>query len=376
MAEEAPRRLMKDGLDHAAVARLREALCAGDSSFDGPGFERRALQGLTDLELKERVRHLIGAMAAFLPDDFPAALSTVLAAGEAFPVGDPDDSLNGFAAWPLIDWVAEYGLDHFDASLAGLRQLTPLFSAEFAVRPFLLADPDRAMTVLDSWLDDEDHHVRRLVSEGTRPRLPWGVQLPMFREDPAPVLVLLRKLKDDPSEYVRRSVANNLNDIAKDHPAVVVETAQQWWNDGSVQSRALVRHGLRTLVKQGDAGALGVLGFTTDPQVEVTLDLSCDEVKIGESLELDLVLRSVGRKTQKLVIDYAVHHQRANGKMTAKVFKWRNVDLPAGGEIELAKKHAFVPRSVRRLYPGAHRVEILVSGKVLASKEFELVRPA
>ncbi len=372
MAEQNTRRLMKDGLDRTAVARLRDALCAGDPAFDGPAFERRALRGLTKLELKERVTHLIGAIAAGLPPDFSQALPIVLAAGESFPAGDPNDSLSGFAAWPLIDWVAEYGLDHFDTSLAGLRQLTPLFSAEFAVRPFLLADPDRALAVLAGWLADDSQHVRRLVSEGTRPRLPWGVQLPMFRNDPAPVLVLLQKLQDDPEEYVRRSVANNLNDIAKDHPAVVVDTAEQWWTNGSTERRALVRHGLRTLVKQGNAGALGVLGFTTNPQVEVSLDLSARSIQIGDSLELALVLQSVGKTTQKLVIDYVVHHQRANGKTTTKVFKWRNADLPAGGEIRLQKKHSFIPRSVRRLYPGTHRVEVSVGGRVLAGEDFEL----
>ena len=370
---------MKDGLDQTAVARLRAALCAGDAGFDGLEFERRAMKGLRKLELKERVAHLISAINEGLPDDFTDALPVVLAAGNAFPAGDPTDSLNGFAAWPLIDWVAVYGLDHFDESMAALRRLTPLFSAEFAVRPFINADPVRALAIMNGWLGDGDEHVRRLVSEGSRALLPWGVQLPVFRRDPAPVLVLLEQLKNDPSEYVRRSVANNLNDISKDHPKdhpkVVVAIARKWWKSGSSERRGLVRHGLRTLVKKGDAGALRVLGFTTDPKVAVELVLSAETLAIGGSLNLNLTLQSTGGKTQKLVVDYVVHHQRARGKVTTKVFKWRNLDLSAGETVSLVKKHSFVPRSVRRLYPGTHRIEVLVGGRVMAGKSFELTEP-
>ncbi len=372
MADSAPR-LMKDGLDKPAVVRLRAALSAADPDFDGADFQRRSLRGLRALELKDRVRHLMAVMSVCLPDDYERALPIVLAAGENFPVGDPEDSLNGFAYWPLIDWVAERGLDHFDLSLAALRRLTLLFSAEFAVRAFLLADSERALATLYGWCTDPNHHVRRLISEGTRPLLPWGQQLPMFRENPKPVLKLLTALRDDSSEYVRRSVANNLNDIAKDHPEVVVKTAGQWWRGGSDERRALVRHGLRTLVKKGDAGALQVLGFTTDPKVKVSFVLTEPELAIGQSQELQLVLKSTARRFQKLVVDYAVHHQRSGGKVSAKVFKWRNVDLAPGAEVRLVKKHAFVPRSVRRLYPGEHQVEVLVGGRVLASSRFELI---
>ncbi len=371
MADQ-PTRLMKDGLDKEAVTRLRTALCVADAKFDGAAFQRRAMRGLSSLELKDRVRHLIKAMSAGLPHDYPRALQVVLAAGENFPAGIEGDSLSGFAAWPLIDWVAECGVEHFDLSLDALRRLTPLFSAEFAVRAFILADSKRALKTFSGWCDDENSHVRRLVSEGTRPLLPWGQQLPVFRADPAPVVALLTKLRDDPSEYVRRSVANNLNDIAKDHPALVVKTARTWWADASDERRALVRHGLRTLVKRGDAGALRVLGFATNPKVSAQLSLSKSSLAIGRSLALSLTLKSTAKRTQKLVVDYAVHHQRSGGKVSAKVFKWKNIDLAAGAEITLTKKHAFVPRSVRRLYPGEHRIEVLVGGKVLAEACFDL----
>ena len=365
---------MKDGLDEPALNRLVEAMTVSWPAFDGSGFKREALAGLDDLELKDRVRHIIAVLNNFLPEDFPKALKIVVRAGGNFPAGRPGDSLAGFAAWPLIDWVPEYGLDHCDISMKALKKLTSLFSAEFAVRPFLLQDTDRAMGHLRSWLDGPDDHVRRLVSEGTRPRLPWGCQLPMFRDDPGPVIELLTHLRDDPAEYVRRSVANNLNDIAKDHPATVVKVCRAWMKGASDQRRWVIRHGLRTLVKQGDKGALKVLGYTTEPKVEVGFRLSVKSLNIGGNLVIEVNLTSTARRTQKLVVDYVVHHQRANGKTTPKVFKLRTLDLGPGESVHLQKKHSFVPRTVRRYYPGKHTVELMVGGHSLGSGSFTLTK--
>ncbi len=363
---------MKDGLDEPALDRLVEAMILSWPAFDGPRFKREALSGLDDLELKDRVRHIIAVLNRFLPEDYPSALKIVVRAGGHFPRGRPGDALAGFAAWPLIDWVPEHGLNHFDPSLKALKKLTSLFSAEFAVRPFLLQDADRALGHLRGWLDDPDEHVRRLVSEGTRPRLPWGCQLPMFRDDPGPVIELLTRLRDDPAEYVRRSVANNLNDIAKDHPAEVVRVCRVWMKGASDQRRWVIRHGLRTLVKQGDKGALKVLGYTTDPKVEAQLELSTKSMKIGGDMIIEVDLVSTARRTQKLVVDYVVHHQRAGGKTTPKVFKLRTLDLGPGESVILQKKHSFAPRTVRRYYPGKHTVELMVGGRSLGRRSFTL----
>jgi 3-methyladenine DNA glycosylase AlkC len=363
---------MKDGLDRFAVQRLSKAVARAWPKFDGAGFEKEARTGLAELELKGRVRHIIAALALFLPGYYPRALKTVVRAAGHFPPGRAGDALAGFAAWPLIDWVPAYGLDHFELSLKALRKLTPLFTAEFAVRPFLIRDPDRALGHLRSWLDDPDEHVRRLISEGTRPRLPWGGHLPMFREDPRPVLALLDHLKDDPAEFVRRSVANSLNDIAKDHPTEVVKVCRTWKKRASEERRWIIRHGLRTLVKQGDRGALKVLGYTTEPKVTAKLRLSTGSVKIGDALLIEVALQSRARRSQKLVVDYVVHHRRAGGKSTPKVFKLRTFDLEPGQSILLEKKHSFVPRTVRRYYPGKHVVEIMVGGRSLGRRSFTL----
>jgi 3-methyladenine DNA glycosylase AlkC len=363
---------MKDGLGPAAVERLARALAAGDPGFPIARFRRAALKGLGELELKERVNHLIGVMDANLPDSHAKALAIVKKAGRNFPAADPDDPLRGFAAWPLIDWVPTRGLGSPAASLEALRRLTSLFSAEFAVRPFILDDPVAVVKRMHGWTSDRSEHVRRLVSEGTRPRLPWGVRLPVFIEDPGPVLGLLENLKDDSSEYVRRSVANNLNDIAKDHPDLAARTGRRWLKGASEERRRLVSHGLRTLVKKGHPVVLEALGFVTDPQVDATLDLEPGRLPIGGALNLTVRLKSGSRKAQRLVVDYAVHHRRANGKSTAKVFKLRVLELAAGGEMVLTKKHSFAPRSVRRYYAGEQEVELLVGGRSLARRRFEL----
>jgi len=364
------RPLMKDGLDVRALERIAGALGAAWPAFDKAGFVAAAAPGLDDLELKGRVCHIIEVMNGFLPAEYPAALKIVTRAAGKFPRGRAGDSMAGFAAWPLVDWVPVYGRDHFDSSLRALKDLTSLFSAEFAVRPFLMADTERALGHLRSWLDDPSEHVRRLVSEGTRPRLPWGGRLPVFIKDPDPVIKLLTALRDDPSEFVRRSVANNLNDIAKDHPATVVELCRHWQKDAPEERRRLIRHGLRTLVKQGDRGALEVLGYTVDPEVDATLKLAQKSLQIGGSLEFEVFLKSRASGPQKLVVDYVVHHVRANGQTTPKVFKLRILTLVPGESIHLVKKHSFAPRSVRRYYPGAHALELQVGGRTLARRSF------
>jgi 3-methyladenine DNA glycosylase AlkC len=355
--------LMKDGLGSTAVDRLTEALVKADAKFPAAAFKRDARRGLDALELKQRVNHLIEVMDRHLPKRYPSALSLVKKAGRVFPPGGRKDPVASFAAWPLVDWVPHRGLDHPDRSLEALRSLTSLFSAEFAIRPFILADPVGVVDRLLGWARDDDHHVRRLVSEGTRPRLPWGQQLPVFMDDPDPVLRLLETLKDDDSEYVRRSVANNLNDIAKDHPDLAARTGRRWLKGASPERRRLVSHGLRTLVKKGHPGALKALGFTTDPDVSVSLAVTPRNLAIGESVELTLQLKSRSARAQKLVVDYVVHHLRSNGKQSAKVFKLKTLDLAPGQVVVIKKKHSFAPRSVRRYYAGDQMIEIQIGGQ-------------
>jgi len=367
-------KLMKNGLGARAVQRISSALAAAWPQFPSAKFSHDANGGLDALELKGRVRHIMAVMDRYLPAEFTEALDIVLAAGIEFPPGQPGDIHPFFAPWPLVDWVGENGVEHGDLTLSALRQLTPVFSAEFAVRPLIVAHQQETLSTLETWLSDPSEHVRRLVSEGTRPRLPWGQHLKELQADPRPVLSLLENLKNDPSEYVRKSVANNLNEISKDHPDLMLDVAEQWLQDATAQRRWIVGHACRTLIKKGDKRTLELLGYTTTPSVNCSLSLSSAKIFMGESLTIEVNLKSESGVSQNLMVDYIVHHMRAKGKTTPKVFKWKTVTIEPGKSVQFVKKHSFAPRSVRRYYPGEHAIEILVGGKTLARESFQLVQ--
>ena len=365
---------MKDGLNRAVIERIAATFSRVSPDFASNGFLRRACDGLDGLELKDRVIRVAESLDAVLPRPFPKALAVILKAAEVWPERDPDDALGGFAAWPIIDFVGLYGVDHPDESLPALRRLTPLFSAEFAIRPFLIEHTDATLAHLDRWIADPDEHVRRLVSEGTRPLLPWGQRLRAFQADPSLAMGFLERLKDDPSEYVRRSVANHLNDISKDHPDVTLEVCERWSRDAGPERCWIVRHALRTLLKQGEPRALTLLGY--DNGAEVAADgfsLSPKSISMGDSLTFSLTLTSTGAAPQDLLIDYAIHHRKANGGTTPKVFRLKTLDIAPGATVRLKKSHPFKPITTRRYYSGTHEVEVIVNGRSVAREAFELI---
>ena len=364
---------MKDGLGAAAVERIAAALSGSIRDFPTERFAAAALAGLDALELKERVNHLIAVLNDFLPDDFEQAAEILIGLKTRWDRGDPNDNLGGFAAWPLIDYVGEHGLAHPRKSLAALKELTSMFSAEFAIRPFLVTHSALTLRTLDAWSSDPDEHVRRLVSEGARPRLPWGRQLPEFIRDPSPVLPLLEKLKDDPSEYVRRSVANHLNDISKDHPEPVIALCARWNIDAPAERRWIIRHATRSLVKAGHPAVFGLLGYTEKPELELhSLKVAPAAIALGESIEFVFELQSTRAQPQTVVIDYAVHHMKANGKTTPKVFKLKALKIAAGERVELSKRHAIKAITTRKYHAGEHAIEILINGKPRGRSSFTL----
>jgi 3-methyladenine DNA glycosylase AlkC len=350
---EDERRPFKDELSRERVAELARRLDLGT------GFIAQACDELEDLELKQRVVQVSEALARHLPQDVPRALELLV---ERFGWGEP---LNLWA-WPLVRFVEDHGLEHPERSLDALQALTSAFSAEFAVRPYLRAYPDLTLQRLRLWRSHDSEHVRRLVSEGSRPRLPWGAHLKAFQRDPSPVLELIEPLLDDESEYVRRSVANNLNDIAKDHPQLVVD----WCRQRMKPSRQrLIRHALRGLLKDGDPGAMALMGFgpPTLGRVEV---LASSPVRIGQQVEITVVLESLG--AQALMLDLAVEYIGSRGERTRrKVFKG-GVRQATAGTLKWTKRLNMKQVSVRRLYPGLHAVELLVNGLPAGRAEFLL----
>ena len=365
---------MKSGLSTNAVKRISAVLNQIITDFPEQEFERDAFNGLEKLELKQRVDHLIAVLADYLPADFSQAAEVLLQLKTNWDWGDENDALSSFAAWPLVDYVAVYGLEHPELALKILKHLTALFSAEFAVRPFIELNFELTQQTLLTWCTDDDEQVRRLASEGSRPRLPWGKRLAKFCNDPSAILPILVLLKDDTSLYVRRSVANNLNDISKDNPDCVIQLCRQWAYQAPAQRQWLIRHALRSLVKQGRIEVFPLLGYTEQPDLKLmNFCLDKSVIKLGEKLALSIELRSLSKHSQKFVLDYKVHHRKANGSTTAKVFKWKNISLAAYGTIELTKLHSFKQITTRTYYAGQHAIEILVNGQSRVKKPFQLM---
>lgn len=364
---------VRDVFNPRVVNQLAADLKRAWRDFDAEGFRRTVNAQLPALSFSQRAALIRDRLGEYLPNDFPRALEIILKALPPAMTAHELEGYDGFIVMPLNDYVAKYGLGHYDLSMNALYAMTQRFSAEGAIRAFILSEPQKTLRILARWAEDANPHVRRLVSEGTRPRLPWTMQLKPYIADPRPVLALLEKLKTDPVLMVRRSVANNLNDIAKDNPDLVVETLQRWKKIEDEGTQWLIRHAARTLVKQGNKNVLAVLGFETKPEVSITnLRLDPTKVKIGGEMAFSFEIRAQAKRKQSLVIDYVIHHVKANGKRTPKVFKLTTKALNAGESVPISKRHSFRPISTRVYYAGAHRLELQVNGVVVAGVEFEL----
>jgi 3-methyladenine DNA glycosylase AlkC len=278
-----------------------------------------------------------------------------------------------FRYLPHVFFVQKYGLDDFETALHLQYELTKRCTAESSIRAYLVKHPKATYARLLEWSRDENPHVRRLVSEGSRPRLPWAPRLREFQRDPSPVLELLERLKDDPVRYVQRSVANNLNDIGKDHPELLVETCRRWARGASADRSWIIRHAARSLIKQGHRGALELFGAGKKPSVRLErLRLEPRVVRMGETLRFSLRLVSAARTAQTLLVDYAVHFVKASGKAQPKVFKLKRLELGPSESVELAGVVSFAPMSTRRHYPGRHRLELLINGVPSSLGEFDV----
>ncbi len=348
------------------------------NDFDRNVFEDPIIRKLPDLELKERSQLIADKLHEVLPSDFGARRSVLLAMLHPDETGFADEGSNedGICGWgvmPMAELVGQHHLDPFEEALDLLKEMTKRSSSEFAIRYFLMADSDRALSVIRSWVSDPNQHVRRLISEGTRPRLPWGMQLTSFVQDPTPILPLLTELRDDSEEYVRRSVANNLNDIAKDHPDLVAELAQQWMKDANLNRKRLVKHACRTLIKAGHPGALSAIGIQPPEVKLVSLDVSTPTVTMGGKLEFTVELQSTAESAQDLLIDYLLHFKKANGNLSPKVFKWTRTKISAAAAVKLNKSHSIKPITTRVYYVGEQRISLRINGQDFGDEQFLLV---
>ncbi|MET9565145.1 DNA alkylation repair protein [Streptomyces tauricus] len=333
----------------------------------------RAAAGQIDpLPLRGRADLLRDALLTDLPGDYAALARTVRTARDQAP------DFTGWLIWPVTDAVATRAVQQgdsasFDDAMALLASLTGRLSSEFAIRTLLRHDLDRALaTVVGGWTGSADADVRRLACEGTRPYLPWSVRVPQILARPGVTVPVLDALYRDGSEYVRRSVANHLNDLSRDHPELVVATARRWLDQPDATTQRLVRHGLRTLVKRGHPGALELLGFAPAVLDVEGPRLDRDVVPFGGSVRFTASIRNAGDAPARLAIDYIVYHRKADGGRTGKTFKLTTRTLAPGERVEVTREHSFRPVTTRRYHPGPHAISVQVNGVESDRAEFEL----
>jgi 3-methyladenine DNA glycosylase AlkC len=355
---------LKNIYDHEFVERLAAILDQhAPNGIDQASFIASVFaDGWKDLELKARMRRISKSIRTALPEDYLAALPIVRNAATDF---------QGYMSLFFPDFVEQYGMDHWQPSIDALHWMTRFGSSEFAVRPFLIADPPRMVAEMIAWTRDENEHVRRLASEGCRPLLPWGMNLPVFQKDPLPLMPILEVLRDDESEYVRRSVANNLNDIAKDHPTLVLKTAEAWLGHSAPVDK-LVKHACRTLLKNGDAKAMRLFGFRDPADVQLEgFQIAKESVPLGGDLEFTFCLRS-GAPLGKLRLEYRLDFARPHGRGATKVFKISESESKSSERI-VQRRHSFIDRSTRKHYVGEHKLTVIINGVAKESMLFDVV---
>lgn len=364
MPDSTPAPALKEIFNAERLRHIAVETQAVFPSFAADRFLALSSEGLDGLSLMARLRRVTETLHAMLPEDYRAALAILRGLAPRLN--------SGFVTMVLPDYVALYGLNDFDISMNALAFFTTFGSSEFAVRHFLRRDPQRSLTVMERWAHDDNEHVRRLASEGSRPRLPWSFKLDALIVDPSLTRNIIETLKADPSRYVRKSVANHLNDITKDNPDWVLERIERWPRDDAATTW-IARHALRTLIKRGDRRALTILGAGESAEVDVVeFTVAPHAIALGENVTLSIALRSRVARDQRLVIDYAVHYVKKSGATAAKVFKLRTIDIEPDETVTIIHRQTVRDFTTRTHHPGRHVVELLVNGQVLAASAFDL----
>jgi len=342
--------------------------------FSTRRFLDHALKGYDELSLMARGRHLADSLALTLPKDFDAAVDILLKSIDArVPAQNDSSSLASFLYLPHTLFVAHYGLDHFETAMRAQHVLTQRFTAEFSMRSFLQHRRAATLARLAEWTQDPSEHVRRLVSESVRPRLPWAPRLREFQANPEPVVHLLDALKDDASLYVRRSVANCLNDIGKDNPDALFLTLRRWNRDAPPARRWLIRHALRFAIKRGDPEALDLLGYGEAVCVAVSSgSIQPKRASVGGSVTIGADISNTGTRLARVLVDLRIHYVKANGASRPKVFKLAELQLPPASTERVVKRISLAQMTTRTHYPGKHAVDLLINGVVFPLGEFRL----
>lgn len=352
--------LLKDVFDKSFVKRLAVDLKRAHPKFNEKGFITNIFnKDWKEKELKQRIRHISENMQQQLPANYKKAITLLK------PVSNNYNELQHLI---FPDFIELCGIDDLKTSIDAMAHFTQNSSSEFPVRFFIIKYEKQMMAQMKKWASSKNEHLRRLSSEGCRPRLPWAIALPKYKSDPSAVIPILEKLKEDQSEYVRRSVANNLNDISKDNPKIVIKLAKEWQGI-SPETDKLIKHGCRTLLKQGEPKILQLFGFKTPNHIQLKKFKVTKEIKMGEEVEFEFTLQTQKKNLGLLRIEYIIEFVRQNNKIGKKVFKISEGQY-AENERNITKKYSFKPISIRKYYAGKHSVLVVVNGQILGKRMF------
>ncbi len=341
-----------------------------------PSFDKNKFIGLIfddqfeSYELKERMAHTAKVLGKFLPDDFAEATDTLkLIIDNLRKENIKEDSIE-FMFFP--EYIVMHGLDDYENSISTIEFVTQFTSCEFSVRPYILKYEEKMLAQMLVWSKHENYWVRRLSTEGSRPRLPWAMAIPSLKKDPLPILPILENLKNDESDTVRRSVANNLNDISKDNPEIVINIAKKW-KGLDKQTDALVKHACRTLLKQANPEVLKLFGLDSRHIKLSDFRILTPRVSIGDKLEFAFSILNKNTRSQLVRLEYGLYYMKKNGELAKKVFKISEREIEHNKLFEIERKQSFKLITTRKFYPGKHQLSIIINGQESQQQEFELV---
>ncbi len=347
-------------------SKLTDVVKSEYSPLNKKRFKDDLMLDLQNKELNERMSNTAIVLGLHLPKEFKNSLAILDRV-----IGKMK---TGYTSLVFPDFVAKFGMEYIELSLEALKRYTVYGSSEFAIRVFLKKDFDKTISAMNVWAEDQNPHVRRLSSEGSRPRLPWSFKLDTVINNPHLTKNILVKLKSDPELYVRKSVANHLNDISKDHPDYMISLVKAW-DQSDAYTAWIIKHASRTLIKQGHPKALKLFDAHSEPKVNLYhFSVSPPRIKLGEKIEITLALVSTSRSPQKLIIDYIIHYVKKDGSSSPKVFKWTEVHLLPAQEIKLIKNQKIIDFTTRIHYPGKHKIEVQINGRPMTESNFILLK--
>lgn len=362
--------LLKDIYSPNFYESLTDSMHQLDASFNKNQFISQIyVEEFQQMELKQRMRHTTLVLHEFLPSDYPEAVRYLFLLIDQLRKNDAGDDKLAYIFFP--DYIETFGLEDYETSVKAIEYITQFITCEFAVRPFLAKYHNQMMMQMGKWSTHESYQVRRLASEGSRPRLPWAMAVPTLKKVPGTTLAILENLKNDPSEWVRKSVANHLNDISKDYPEIVIAIATSW-KGLSKETDAIIKHGCRSLLKQGHPEILAYYGLEST-QIELNnFEILTPTVTIGNSIEFTLTVKNTSPSIQKIRMEYAIYYKRLNGQSSKKVFKISERDYQANESVVIHRKQSFKIITTRKFYPGQHQISVILNGLEKKITSFEL----